>query len=111
MNRKLKKAVFPVGGFGPRILPATKAMLKDLPPIFDKPSIQYAVGITGLIEKLDVNGSTSNLASIGRYVLKPDIFGNLRELSLGSGGETQLANAIKIHAQQGYVETVGLCER
>ena len=43
MNRKIKKAVFPVAGFGTRFLPATKAMPKELLPIVDKPLIQYAV--------------------------------------------------------------------
>ncbi|NDD10523.1 MAG: hypothetical protein EB086_12815 [Rhodobacteraceae bacterium] len=39
---KLRKAVFPVAGFGTRFLPATKAMPKELLPIVDKPLIQYA---------------------------------------------------------------------
>ena len=39
---KLRKAVFPVAGFGTRFLPATKAMLKELLPIVDKRLIQYA---------------------------------------------------------------------
>ena len=65
-------------------------------------------GITGLIEKPDANDAPSNLASIGRYVLTPDIFETLRSLSAGSGGEIQLADAINIHAQQGAVETVRL---
>ena len=43
MNRKVKKAVFPVAGFGTRFLPATKAMPKELLPIVNKPLIQYAV--------------------------------------------------------------------
>jgi len=43
MNRKVKKAVFPVAGFGTRLLPATKAMPKELLPIVDKPLIQYTV--------------------------------------------------------------------
>ncbi len=38
----VKKAVFPVAGFGTRFLPATKAMPKELLPIIDKPLIQYA---------------------------------------------------------------------
>ena len=42
MSRKIKKAVFPVAGFGTRFLPATKAMPKELLPIVDKPLIQYA---------------------------------------------------------------------
>ena len=39
----IRKAVFPVAGFGTRFLPATKAMPKELLPIIDKPLIQYAV--------------------------------------------------------------------
>ena len=63
-------------------------------------------GIAGLVEKPDAGDAPSNLASIGRYVLTPDIFDTLRGLSAGSGGEIQLADAINIHAQQGLVETV-----
>ena len=63
-------------------------------------------GIAGLVEKPDASEAPSNLASIGRYALTPDIFETLRGLSKGSGGEIQLADAINIHAQQGSVETV-----
>ena len=41
--KKLRKAVFPVGGLGTRFLPATKAMPKEMLPVVDKPLIQYAV--------------------------------------------------------------------
>ena len=40
--QSIRKAVFPVAGFGTRFLPATKAMPKELMPIVDKPLIQYA---------------------------------------------------------------------
>ena len=43
MTRKIRKAVFPVGGLGTRFLPATKAMPKEMLPIVDKPLIQYAL--------------------------------------------------------------------
>lgn len=43
MPQIVRKAVFPVAGFGTRFLPATKAMPKELLPIVDKPLIQYAV--------------------------------------------------------------------
>ena len=65
-------------------------------------------GIAGLVEKPEANDAPSNLASIGRYVLTPDIFETLRGLGAGSGGEIQLADAINIHAQRGSVETVRL---
>jgi UTP--glucose-1-phosphate uridylyltransferase len=38
----IRKAVFPVAGFGTHFLPATKAMPKGLLPIVDKPLIKYA---------------------------------------------------------------------
>lgn len=41
--KKLRKAVFPVGGLGTRFLPATKAMPKEMLPVVDRPLIQYAV--------------------------------------------------------------------
>ena len=43
MTRRVRKAVFPVGGLGTRSLPATKAMPKEMLTVVDKPVIQYAV--------------------------------------------------------------------
>ena len=246
MPRKIRKAVFPVAGFGTRFLPATKAMPKELLPIVDKPIIQYAAeeavragidtlifvtgrhkraiedhfdanfeleaalrekgkvaaaemihsilpegvecifvrqpvqsglghavacaeravggepfavlladdfilsdgpGVTarlveayeatgrtqlsvmqidgpeiskygvvapgmvpgavaGLVEKPRFEDAPSNLASIGRYVLTPDIFAILHDLPPGSGGEVQLADAINLQAAKGKVDSV-----
>jgi len=248
MNRKIKKAVFPVAGFGTRFLPATKAMPKELLPIVDKPLIQYAVeeaiaagidtlifvtgrnkraiedhfdvnkelelalrskgkneqadmvrnivpphvecifvrqaeqlglghavlcaeravagdpfavlladdfltdyapgviadlvgafektgnsqlsimpvdeayisqygviipssdghGVLGVVEKPTQDEAPSNMASIGRYILTPDIFDSLRTLRLGFGGEIQLADALNLHAQDGLLEALEL---
>ena len=248
MTQRVRKAVFPVAGFGTRFLPATKAMPKELLPIVDKPLIQYAVeeaiaagidtlifvtgrhkraiedhfdsnpelehalrakgrhaeadmvrnilpkgvecifvrqpeqlglghavlcaeravgdepfavlladdfltyegdGVTadlvrayertgkaqisvmeingpdiskygvvipgsapgsvlGLVEKPPYEAAPSNLASIGRYVLDPEIFDVLREQSPGAGGEIQLADAINIVANRGGVEAISL---
>lgn len=41
--KKIKKAVFPVGGFGTRFLPITKSIPKEMFPFVDKPIIHYAV--------------------------------------------------------------------
>jgi UTP--glucose-1-phosphate uridylyltransferase len=43
MTKKLRKAVFPVAGLGTRLLPATKAIPKELLTVVDRPLIQYAV--------------------------------------------------------------------
>jgi len=41
--RKIRKAVLPVAGFGTRVLPATKAVPKEMLPVFDRPAIQYVI--------------------------------------------------------------------
>jgi len=41
--KPVRKAIFPVAGFGTRFLPATKAVPKEMLPIVDRPLIQYAV--------------------------------------------------------------------
>ena len=39
----IKKAVIPVAGLGTRMLPATKAIPKEMLPVVDKPLIQYVI--------------------------------------------------------------------
>jgi len=52
---KITKAVIPVAGLGTRMLPATKAIPKEMLPVVDKPLIQYivnecvAAGITDVV--------------------------------------------------------------
>ena len=41
--KKVRKAIIPAAGLGTRVLPATKAMPKEMLPIVDKPAIQYIV--------------------------------------------------------------------
>ncbi|MBA5724417.1 UTP--glucose-1-phosphate uridylyltransferase [Candidatus Liberibacter sp.] len=41
--KKLRKAVFPVGGLGVRFLPITKVVPKEMLTVVDKPVIQYVV--------------------------------------------------------------------
>ncbi|MEJ2044312.1 MAG: UTP--glucose-1-phosphate uridylyltransferase GalU [Reinekea sp.] len=39
----IRKCLFPVGGYGTRFLPATKALPKEMLPIVNKPLVQYGV--------------------------------------------------------------------
>lgn len=39
----VRKAVLPVAGLGTRVLPATKAIPKEMLPVVDRPAIQYVV--------------------------------------------------------------------
>jgi len=64
--------------------------------------------VAGLIEKPDAEKAPSNLASIGRYVLTPDIFDILRHQPAGAGGEIQLADAINTQAKNDAVESLKL---
>ncbi|QNO37991.1 UTP--glucose-1-phosphate uridylyltransferase GalU [Protaetiibacter sp. SSC-01] len=53
------------------------------------------VRITGLVEKPPAGEAPSNLAIIGRYVLRPEIFEVLERTQPGKGGEIQLTDALE----------------
>lgn len=61
------------------------------------------VRVVGLVEKPDPAEAPSNLAVIGRYVLRSEIFDVLDELEPGRGGEIQLTDALHTLAEQGSV--------
>ena len=58
------------------------------------------VRVVRIVEKPAPEEAPSNLAAIGYYVLTPEIFGALREISPDKGGEVQLTDAINSLAQQ-----------
>lgn len=63
VNVKVKKAVIPVAGLGTRMLPATKAIPKEMLPLVDKPLIQYVVNeciAAGIPEIVLVTHSSKN---------------------------------------------------
>lgn len=57
---QVRKTVIPAAGFGTRMLPATKAIPKELVPIVDRPAIQHVV------EESVASGATSVLIITGR---------------------------------------------
>ena len=61
-----------------------------------------------MIEKPSFKNAPSNLASIGRYILTPDIFDILRNQSIGIAGEIQLSDSIAVLAVNNMVEAVML---
>lgn len=81
---KIKKAVIPAAGLGTRVLPATKAMPKEMIPIVDKPAIQY------IVEEAVKSGITDILIIIsrGKSIIE-DHFDRMPELEtkLKAGGE------------------------
>ena len=63
LNSKVRKAVIPVAGLGTRMLPATKAIPKEMLPLVDKPLIQYVVNeciAAGITEIVLVTHSSKN---------------------------------------------------
>ena len=56
------------------------------------------VRVTGLVEKPAADKAPSNLAIIGRYVLRPEVFGILEVTEPGKGGEIQLTDALQVLA-------------
>lgn len=60
---KITKAVIPVAGLGTRMLPATKAIPKEMLPLIDKPLIQYIINecaSAGIKEIILVTHSSKN---------------------------------------------------
>jgi len=53
------------------------------------------VQVRGLVEKPDKADAPSNLAIIGRYVLRPEVFEILENTPPGKGGEIQLTDALQ----------------
>jgi UTP--glucose-1-phosphate uridylyltransferase len=53
------------------------------------------VVVNGLVEKPNNDEAPSNLAVIGRYVLRPEIFDILEKTDPGRGGEIQLTDALE----------------
>ncbi len=61
--RKVTRAVIPVAGLGTRMLPATKAIPKEMLPVVDKPLIQYVIeeaAAAGITEVILVSHSSKN---------------------------------------------------
>lgn len=54
--------------------------------------------VADLIEKPSVDEAPSNFILIGRYVLTPDVFDEIENLTPGSGGELQLTDALRAQA-------------
>ena len=53
-----------------------------------------ATEVKGLVEKPDPADAPSNLAVIGRYIIEPGVFGELKRLEKGAGNEVQLTDSL-----------------
>ncbi|MCS7181940.1 MAG: UTP--glucose-1-phosphate uridylyltransferase [Thermoanaerobaculum sp.] len=89
---KLKRAVFPVAGFGTRFLPASKAIPKELIPLVDKPALQYVV------EEAVAAGFTTAIfvTAEGKAAIEDHFDRNLRlEAFLASKGKEDLLRTVQ----------------
>jgi UTP--glucose-1-phosphate uridylyltransferase len=77
----IRKAVIPAAGFGTRMLPAAKAIPKEMLPVLDKPVIQYVIeeaGAAGLDDVLLVT-SLGKPAIEEHFRRNPELEGRLRQ--------------------------------
>lgn len=56
--------------------------------------------INDLVEKPTIEEAPSDMAAIGRYILTPEIFDYLEQVTPGKGNEIQLTDALRAYAQQ-----------
>ena len=66
MNKKIKKAIFPVAGLGTRFLPATKTIPKEMLTVLDRPIIEWSVieaFKSGIEQIIFVTSSKKNVLS------------------------------------------------
>jgi UTP--glucose-1-phosphate uridylyltransferase len=92
---RVKRAIIPAGGFGTRMLPATKAVPKELLPVVDKPLIQFIVeeiAASGIEEVILITGrekgsiedhfdAFTELELFLERKNKPDLLNMIRHLS------------------------------
>ena len=82
---KVKKAVIPAAGLGTRMLPATKAVPKEVLPLADRPAIQYLVeeAVHSGIQDIIIITSRTKAAVENYFDYSPEIESQLRAVGRG----------------------------
>jgi UTP--glucose-1-phosphate uridylyltransferase len=72
---RVRKAVIPAAGLGTRVLPATKAVPKEMLPLADKPTIQYIVeeAVASGVEHVTIVTSRSKRAIENHFDVSPEL--------------------------------------
>src|SRR4051812_46678002 len=99
----VRKAVVPANGMGTRLLPATKAVPKELLPVVDRPALQYVVeeaARAGLCEVLLVTGR-GKAAIEDHFDRRPDL-----ERVLADKGDADRLAAVRASAELAHVHVV-----
>src|SRR6476660_1326777 len=104
--KPVREAVFPVAGLGTRLLPATKAIPKEMLTIVDKPLIQYAVEEAreaGIEQMIFVTGrgkgALEDHFDIG-FELEATMRGRGKSLDALSGARTGFGEIVTVRQQQ-----------
>ena len=95
--KPVRKAIFPVAGFGTRFLPATKSVPKEMLPVVDRPLIQYAVDearAAGIEQMIFVTGRNKGAIEDyfdSAYEIETDLAAKNKQGFLEILAETRLA--------------------
>jgi UTP--glucose-1-phosphate uridylyltransferase len=92
MESSVHTVIFPVAGLGTRILPATKALPKELLPLVDRPVIQYGVeeAVASGIRRVVLVTSPDNMMTTAHFEKNPQL-----ETVLADRGMTEELEAIR----------------
>lgn len=112
-NQTVRKAVIPVAGLGTRMLPATKAIPKEMLPVVDKPMIQYIVNecIEAGITEIVLVTHSSKSAIENHFDVSYELESSLEEKSKTALLEEVRAicpdNVTIMHVRQGVAKGLG----
>ena len=103
MGSSVRTVVFPVAGLGTRILPATKALPKELLPLVDRPVIQYGVeeAVASGIGRVVLVTSPDNTTTAAHFEANPRL-----EAILADRGKTEALEAVRAVTTMADVTTV-----
>jgi UTP--glucose-1-phosphate uridylyltransferase len=104
----ITKAIIPAAGFGTRMLPAAKAIPKEMLPVLDKPTVQYVVeeaAAAGIADVLMVV-SRDKKAVEDHFDRHPEL-----EARLKAGGKEALVASLAALATQVHVHTTRQAEQ
>ena len=91
---KVKKAIIPAAGLGTRVLPASKAIPKEMLPLVDKPAIQYIVeeAVNAGIEDILIITNRNKTVMEDHFDRSPELEEKLKV----SGKEEMLEEVIRV---------------
>ena len=103
MESSVRTVVFPVAGLGTRILPATKALPKELLPLVDRPVIQYGVeeAVASGIGRVVLVTSPDNTMTAAHFEANPRL-----EAILADREKTEALEAVRAVTTMADVTTV-----